>query len=69
MTNETEEEFKVDRTGWAAGPWDSEPDKLQWVDEATSIKGQTFCVVLDDWLSGKCTDKKLADAFDKLVSR
>jgi hypothetical protein len=26
----TEAEFKVDRKGWAPGPWDGEPDKLQW---------------------------------------
>jgi hypothetical protein len=25
------------RTGWPAGPWDSETDKLQWTDEATGI--------------------------------
>lgn len=25
----------VDRTGWPAGPWDGEPDKLEWRDEAT----------------------------------
>lgn len=24
------EEYKVDRTGWPSGPWDDEPDKLQW---------------------------------------
>jgi hypothetical protein len=23
-------EHKVDRTGWASGPWDGEPDKLNW---------------------------------------
>lgn len=23
-------EHKVDRTGWTPGPWDGEPDKVQW---------------------------------------
>jgi len=27
----------VDRTGWPTGPWDSEPDKVQWVDERTGL--------------------------------
>lgn len=27
----------VDRTGWDAGPWDDEPDKVQWIDEATDL--------------------------------
>jgi hypothetical protein len=27
----------VDRTGWDAGPWDDEPDKVQWIDEATGL--------------------------------
>lgn len=25
----------LDRTGWARGQWDDEPDKIQWQDEAT----------------------------------
>lgn len=27
----------VDKSAWARGPWDSEPDKMQWVDEATGL--------------------------------
>lgn len=27
----------VDRTGWPAGPWDDEPDKVQWQDAATGL--------------------------------
>lgn len=27
----------VDRTDWSAGPWDGEPDKVQWVDEASDL--------------------------------
>ncbi|TCK36701.1 hypothetical protein B0G84_5714 [Paraburkholderia sp. BL8N3] len=27
----------LDRTGWPAGPWDSEPDKAQWTDAVTGL--------------------------------
>ncbi len=27
----------VDKTGWGEGPWQSEPDKRQWQDEATGL--------------------------------
>lgn len=27
----------VDREGWDQGPWDSEPDKIQFVDKETSL--------------------------------
>lgn len=27
----------VDRTGWPAGPWDDEPDKVQWPDPDTGL--------------------------------
>jgi hypothetical protein len=27
----------VDKSAWLRGPWDSEPDKLQWTDEATGL--------------------------------
>lgn len=26
-----------DKSGWGAGPWQDEPDKLQWTDEATGL--------------------------------
>lgn len=26
-----------DRSEWPAGPWDGEPDKVQWVDDATGL--------------------------------
>jgi hypothetical protein len=26
----TPQDYKVDRTGWPSGPWDSEPDRAQW---------------------------------------
>lgn len=33
----TEEYRTLDRSLWAAGPWDTEPDKAVWVDEATGL--------------------------------
>jgi hypothetical protein len=27
----------IDRTGWATGDWDDEPDKMVWVDPATDL--------------------------------
>lgn len=27
----------IDKSGWGEGPWQSEPDKVQWVDEATGL--------------------------------
>ncbi len=36
MSETTERTYTtVDKTGWADGPWMSEPDKVQWLDEAT----------------------------------
>jgi hypothetical protein len=32
----------VDKTGWGDGPWQSEPDKKQWQDEATGLP----CMIL-----------------------
>lgn len=26
----SEEELTVDRTGWPSGPWDGEPDRIEW---------------------------------------
>ncbi len=36
---ETKEYRTIDRTekGWPQGPWDSEPDKMQWPDAATGL--------------------------------
>jgi hypothetical protein len=28
---------EMDRTGWGPGPWDGEPDKVSWTDEATGM--------------------------------
>ena len=27
----------VDKSGWGDGPWQSEPDKVQWIDKATGL--------------------------------
>lgn len=32
----------ADRSAWRPGPWDDEPDKVQWIDEATGF----HCIVL-----------------------
>jgi len=39
MTMETKEYRTIDRKAvqWPSGPWDSEPDKVQWPDEETSL--------------------------------
>lgn len=38
MTNSTEQTWKFDTSAeLPSGPWDSEPDKIQWVDEATDL--------------------------------
>lgn len=34
---ETIEYRTADKTGWGAGPWQQEPDKRQWQDEATGL--------------------------------
>ena len=28
---------EIDRSDWGPGPWDEEPDKVSWIDEATSL--------------------------------
>lgn len=34
---ETKSWTTVDKTGWGPGPWQDEPDKAQWTDEATGL--------------------------------
>lgn len=31
------EQHKVKREGWGPGPWDGEPDKVQWIDPVTGL--------------------------------
>lgn len=38
----------VDKSKWPAGPWQSEPDKMQWPDAATGLP----CLVVRNWHSG-----------------
>lgn len=38
----------VDRSKWPAGPWDGEPDKAVWVDEATGLD----CMIVRQGNSG-----------------
>lgn len=41
----------INRTGWPSGPWDSEPDKIQWNDEQT---GLTCIAVRNETLGHWC---------------
>ena len=41
---------KIDRTGWAAGPWDNEGDEEKWVDEATGYQ----CLMLRNSMGAWC---------------
>jgi hypothetical protein len=34
---ETKQYTTIDKSEWNRGPWDNEPDKLQWQDEATGL--------------------------------
>ena len=34
---ETKTYTTIDRKGWPSGPWDGEPDKVQWPDEETGL--------------------------------
>jgi len=40
--SEFEETRHIDRTNWPPGPWDSEPDRIEWRDEATGLP----CVII-----------------------
>lgn len=40
----------VDKTSWAPGEWQHEPDKVQWVDEATGFD----CLAVRDPLGAWC---------------
>src|SRR6266496_32796 len=43
-------EYKIDRTGWPAGPWDNEPDRLEWRDKATGFP----CLIVRNRMGGLC---------------
>lgn len=38
----------VPREGWEPGPWDDEPDRVEWIDEATGYP----CLVIRHFLTG-----------------
>lgn len=37
MNHQMHEWTHIDKTEWGDGPWANEPDKVQWVDEATGL--------------------------------
>jgi hypothetical protein len=43
-------ECKIDRAGWPAGPWDGEPDRLEWRDEVTGL----LCLISRGGLGAWC---------------
>lgn len=45
---ERAEPYTVDKSTWGPGPWQSEPDKLQWKDEATGLA----CLIVRSDVSG-----------------
>lgn len=49
------EEHKVDRTGWGSGPWDNEPDRLEWKDEKTSMPCLMVRNDMGNWCGYVCT--------------
>lgn len=46
----TTKEHKLDRTGWEAGPWDGEPDRMEWRDEATGLP----CLIVRGQVGALC---------------
>jgi hypothetical protein len=43
-------EHVVDRTGWPAGEWDGEPDKLFWTDATTGLP----CLIVRNRMGALC---------------
>lgn len=41
---------EVDRTKWGSGPWDGEPDKISWTDEATGLS----CLIVRNRIGSLC---------------
>lgn len=48
MNATTEKRDLVPRDGWESGPWDEEPDRVDWIDEATGYP----CLVTRHFLFG-----------------
>lgn len=48
---DTEQTWRfTDKSKWPSGPWDSEPDKVQWVDEKTGLD----CLIVRNHLGALC---------------
>lgn len=51
MTSTAERSYTtVDKTTWGPGPWQDEPDKMQWIDEATGLD----CLIVRNRLGALC---------------
>ncbi len=50
MESDVRPEHVIDRTGWPAGPWDDEPDRVEWVDYVTKLP----CLLLRNEFGGWC---------------
>lgn len=40
---------RVDRSAWGDGPWQDEPDKVQWTDDATGLPCLTVRNTMGSW--------------------
>ncbi len=47
---ETREWRTMDKSGWGSGPWQDEPDKKQWRDEATGLP----CLIVRNGMGALC---------------
>jgi hypothetical protein len=54
---ETKEYRTIDKSAWPRGPWDQEPDKVQWKDEATGLP----CLIVRAPHGGLCGYVGLAE--------
>jgi hypothetical protein len=43
-------EHQIDRTGWAPGPWDDEPNRVEWIDAQTGLD----CLILRNHYGALC---------------
>lgn len=47
---QTKEYRTVDKSKWGPGPWQNEPDKMQWTDKSTSLP----CLIVRSWSGALC---------------
>lgn len=51
MSASTERSYTtIDKSSWGYGPWEDEPDKIQWVDEATDLD----CLIVRNRMGALC---------------